>query len=120
MALKNLTRDHELRTLLSRRMGRLRLKKSVAVDPFTGQPVVAGFFCVEHKPTKDRLIQDRRPANETEFHLGWLDLPCGAQLSALSLEPHETLRVSADDFNTYFYSVAGPEDPSGFGAVGRP
>ena len=28
--------------------------------------------------------------------------------------------MSADDFNTYFYSVAGPEDPSGFGAVGRP
>ena len=64
--------------LLKAGMGCLVPARLVAIDPFTGQPIVAGLFAVEHKLTKDRLIQDRRPPNETEYHLGWLDLPLGS------------------------------------------
>ena len=109
-----------IQTLMQRGMGRLVPASSVAVDPATGQPVVAGFFCVEHKATKDRLIQDRKPANETEYHLGWLDPPSGAQMASIFLRPTETLRVSADDYETYFYRGAGPEGSLAYSAVGRP
>ena len=47
-------------------------------------------------------------------------MPCGAQLSSLALDPNQTVRVSADEFNICFYNVGGPEDVGGYGAVGRP
>ena len=42
-----------IRSLIARRIGRLRPKRSVVVDPHTGQANVAGFFCVRHKPSKN-------------------------------------------------------------------
>ena len=36
---------------------------------FLGRPLLAGLFAVPHKADKDRLIEDRRPANFLERRL---------------------------------------------------
>ncbi len=84
-------------------MGRLIRASDVPRDPATGLAVVSGFFCVEHKAHKDRLITDKRCPNETEVPLRRLSLPGGPQFTLLFLGKGETVRASADDFETYFY-----------------
>ena len=117
-----LERKHEfnfIRGLLKRSMGKLVPASDLPRDPYTGQIVTSGFFCVGHKVDFDRLIQDKRAQNETERHLDWIHLPCGNQLGQIFLKRGETPRGSADDFETYFYSVRGPPGSEVWGAVGR-
>ncbi len=105
--------------LVRRGMGSLILASQVPTDPATGQPILSGFFCVVHKPDKDRLINDRRAVNETELRLKWLSLPAGPQFCLLFLGRGETVRASADDFETYFYSVRAPAETTPWNATGR-
>ena len=108
-----------LRTLMSRGMGRLMSINDLPRDPYDGQVISSGFFCVAHKEDFDRLIQDKRPQNETERTLGWIHLPSGAQIGEIFLGRNQTLRGSADDFETYFYSVRAPPGSERWSAVGR-
>ena len=65
--------------------------------------LLAGLFAVEHKPTSERLIIDRRPQNATERRLNWCKLPHGTLLTRLRLAPDEHVRASADDISCFFY-----------------
>jgi len=47
------------------------------VEHECGKPLTGGLFCVPHKPTSDRLINDRRPLNAKEKRLDWSRLPAG-------------------------------------------
>lgn len=67
--------------------------------------IKGGLFCVAHKPTSDRLINDRRPLNARERRLNWCELPAGPLLKQLILEPHESVRCSGDDLSNYFYLI---------------
>ena len=53
----------------------------------------------------DRLINNRRPLNAHEGRLFWADLPHGAMLSQLILQPNEVLRAHGADLENYFYSL---------------
>lgn len=80
------------------------LKKSDVLRD--GRKVIkGGLFCVPHKPTSDRLINDRRPANAREKRLEWCQLPSGPMLTQLILEPSESIRASGDDLSNYFYLI---------------
>ena len=109
-----------IRELLRRGMGILVAAEDLPLDPSTGLPVTSGFFCVCHKEFKDRLIQDRRCSNETERALEFLSLPSGPQFTLMFLGEGETLRGSADDFSTYFYSIRPPLGSERWNATGRP
>ena len=67
--------------------------------------IKGGLFCVPHKPTSDRLINDRRPANLREKRLEWCQLPSGPLLCQLILEKHQSVRASGDDLSNYFYLI---------------
>ena len=67
--------------------------------------IKGGLFCVAHKPTSDRLINDRRPLNARENRLGWCALPAGHMLGQLILEDHQSIRCSGDDLSNYFYLI---------------
>ena len=70
-----------------------------------GKPVKGGLFCVPHKVSSDRLINDRRPLNAREHRLNWCSLPSGPMLCQLLLEPSESVRGSGDDLSNYFYLI---------------
>ena len=62
-----------------------------------GNLMTGGLFGVAHKPTSDRLINDRRPFNAGERRLGWARLPCGVQLCQLVVGDGEEVVASGDD-----------------------
>ena len=100
-------------------MGKLVPASELPRDPYTGEVVTSGFFCVGHKTDFDRLIQDHRAQNDTQRHLEWINIPSGFQLGKIFLGRGETLCGSADDFETYFCSVRGPHGSEVLGVVGR-
>ena len=106
--------------MLQRSNGKLLPRHKLPRDPSTGQLVVSGFVCVVHRVHKDRLTNDKRGVNETERHLDWLELPGGSQFCLLFLSKGATIRASADDFETYFYSVMAPEGSERWSATGQP
>ena len=57
-----------------------------------------------HKPTSDRLINDRRPLNARESRLDWSKLPAGHMLCQLVLEKNESIRCSGDDLSKLLLS----------------
>ena len=75
------------------------------VEHECGKPLTGGLFCVPHKPTSDRLINDRRPLNATEKRFDWSRLPAGHMLCQLILEKDESIRCSGDDLSNYFYLI---------------
>ena len=75
------------------------------VEHECGKPLTGGLFCVPHKPTSDRLINDRRPLNAKERRLNWSQLPAGHMLCQLILEKDESIRCSGDDLSNYFYLI---------------
>ena len=84
-----------------------------------GKLLTGGFFCVKKSDVEDRLIYDRRPENATMSRLGWSQLPSGACLTRILLEPDEYLRGSGDDLKTYYYSLALPSNWIKYNSVGR-
>ena len=70
-----------------------------------GRPLLAGMFAVPHKASTDRLIFDRRPANELEDRLQRVTLPLGPQLARTMLHKRSAVRASGDDLRTYFYRL---------------
>ena len=71
-----------------------------------GRKVIkGGLFCVGHKPTSDRLINDRRPLNIRERRLNWCSLPAGPMLGQLILRNDQSIRCSGDDLSNYFYLI---------------
>jgi len=85
----------------------------------TGAPLRGGLFCVHSKPTKDRLIYDRRPQNSQEERVQWVTLPMGAQLCRVILGPKEGIRGSGDDLRTYLYCLRAPPGSEVRSALGR-
>ena len=85
-----------------------------------GKLVKGGLFCVPHKPTSDRLINDRRPANIREDRLNWCQLPCGPLLCQLILEREQSVRASGDDLSNYFYLIKHLDAWHGRNAFGKP
>ena len=81
--------------------------------------MIAGWFAVDHSAESDRLILDRRPANQRERHVKWLELPLGSMLGRLCLKPAKGIRVSGYDLSTCFSQLR--EHPSGLNrqCVGR-
>ena len=67
--------------------------------------IKGGLFCVPHKSTSDRLINDRRPLNAREHRLNWCELPAGPMLTQLILEDNQSVRCSGDDLSNYFYLI---------------
>ena len=76
-------------------------------------------MCVPHKPKRDRLILNRRPANPTERQFGWADQPQGAQLCDGYLKPGEALRGSGQDLSCYFYTLTAPPGHEKRSCVGK-
>ena len=85
-----------------------------------GRPVKGGLFCVAHKPSSDRLINDRRPLNIREDRLDWSTLPCGSMLCQIILEKGESIRCSGDDLSNYFYLIRHAEEWFPRNAFGDP
>lgn len=75
-----------------------------------GHLIKGGLFCVPHKATSDRLINDRRPLNARENRLNWSKLPSGQMLCQLILEPGQSIRCSGDDLSNYFYLIKHSEE----------
>ena len=75
-----------------------------------GRSIKGGLFCVAHKPSSDRLINDRRPLNIRENRLGWSALPCGSLLCQIILKKGESIRCSGDDLSNYFYLIRHTEE----------
>ena len=75
--------------------------EEVSVPRLHGKPIVAGLFTVPHKETSDRLIIDRRAANQIERRLVWAKLPSGALLARIRLPPGKCLRGSAEDLSSF-------------------
>lgn len=92
-----------LRKLFSANMITFVKKADVLRDKH--KVIKGGLFCVPHKPSSDRLINDRRPANARERRLGWCQLPSGPMLTQLILDPSESIRASGDDLSNYFYLI---------------
>ena len=67
--------------------------------------IKGGLFCVPHKATSDRLINDRRPLNIREHRLDWCELPAGPMLTQLILDGDQSVRCSGDDLSNYFYLI---------------
>ena len=88
-------------------MAELVLEDAVPCDN-RGRKLLAGLFAVEHKPTSDRMIVDRRPQNCTERRLGWAQLPHGTMLCHLRLQPWEDIRASGFDISNFFYNLKNP------------
>lgn len=70
-----------------------------------GKIIRGGLFCVAHKPSSDRLINDRRPLNAREHRLGWCELPAGPMLNQLIVDRDQSVRCSGDDLSNYFYLI---------------
>ena len=85
-----------------------------------GRSIKGGLFCVAHKPSSDRLINDRRPLNIRENRLGWSTLPCGSLLCQIILEKGESIRCSGDDLSNYFYLIRHAEEWYPRNAFGDP
>lgn len=71
-----------------------------------GKLLVSGLFAVPHTRGRQRLIVDRRPQNEQERQLNWMQLPHGTLFCRQRLRPSEALRGSGDDLECYFYQLA--------------
>ena len=84
-----------------------------------GRLLLAGMFAVPHKHDSDRLIVDRRPANQGEHRLHWSELPYGPMLTRLHLQPHEVLRGTGDDLRTFFYQLENAPEAITRNAFGR-
>ena len=82
--------------------------------------IKGGLFCVPHKETSDRLINDRRPANVRENRLNWCQLPSGPSLCQLILDQTQSIRASGDDLSNYFYLIKHLEAWQPRNAFGRP
>jgi len=82
--------------------------------------ITGGLFCVPHKPTSDRLINDRRPANSREKRLQWCQLPSGPLLCQLILEHYQSIRASGDDLSNYFYLIKHLEEWQHRNCFGKP
>ena len=74
-----------MKKLLDHGMGKLISDEDVPRGQ-DGWPLVGGWFCVDHRKGELRLLFDRRPQNETEYELGWIQLPTGPQTSRLVLK----------------------------------
>ena len=85
----------------------------------SGAPLVGGVFCVPSKPSKDRLIFDRRPQNSQERRVAWSTLPLGSQLCRVVLGPSQGFRASGDDLRVYYYCLAAPPGAEVRNALGR-
>jgi hypothetical protein len=94
-----------VRKLLAHGMGKLMPEEAIPRGK-DARPLVGGWFCVDHRKGRLRLIFDRRPQNDTEFELGWIELPSGPQMTRLILKPSETIRGSGDDLECWFYQLA--------------
>ena len=86
---------------------------------YSGRPLLAGLFGVQHKAASDRLILDRRPANDGEGRLGWARLPYGPQLARLCIAPGQHVRCSCDDLKTYFYQLRNADSAIKRNVFGR-
>eukprot|EP00972_Heterocapsa_arctica_P038447 5663089-Heterocapsa_arctica.AAC.1 len=69
-----------VRKLLAHGMGKLVPEEAIPRG-MDARPLVGGWFCVDHRKGRLRLIFDRRPQNDTEFELGWIELPSGPQMT---------------------------------------
>lgn len=79
------------------------LPEELALRDERGNLITGGLFAVSHKPLTDRIINDRRPLNETERRLVWAKLPHGTLLTQLILPVGCSIRGSGDDLANYFF-----------------
>ena len=79
------------------------LPENQAVRDDEGRIITGGLFAVDHKPSSDRIILDRRPFNELEKRLVWAKLPHGCLLTQLIVPKGCSVRGSGDDLSNYFY-----------------
>ena len=93
-------------------------EQEVEMTP-AGVPLVGGVFSVPSKPTKDRLIFDRRPQNSQETRAAWCTLPLGSQVCRIILGPSDGLRASGDDLRVYYYCLLAPAGSEARNALGR-
>ena len=84
-----------------------------------GELITGGLFAVDHKPTSDRIILDRRPFNELERRLVWAKLPHGSLLTQLIVPPGFSIRGSGDDLSNYFYLLKHQEAWLPRNAIGK-
>ena len=110
--------DRLRKRLLDSKMAALIPESEVPLTP-EGNPLLAGLFCVGHKPTTDRMIFDRRPGNHLDLRFGWCRLPLGSQLTQMVVEPHESVRGSGDDLRAFFYCLRNWPAHVRYNAFGR-
>eukprot|EP00438_Fugacium_kawagutii_P028079 Skav223928 [mRNA] locus=scaffold2593:382825:387213:+ [translate_table: standard] len=79
------------------------IPEELAMKDSQGNIITGGLFAVDHKPSSDRIILDRRPFNELERRLVWARLPHGSLLTQLILPKGHSIRGSGDDLSNYFY-----------------
>ena len=84
-----------------------------------GEPIVAGWFVVPHKPESDRLICDRRALNQIEARVVGDPLASPLLLTRLQIPARHEIRGSGDDLSDYFHTLGRVVEP-GSGCVGRP
>ena len=95
------------RMLNAQKMLRRRAQKMLVSDrtvkrDWRGKPVVAGWFCVEHKPDADRSTMDRQAEDSVEVRLPTQLLPHACQFVRLVIPRGRSLRGSSDDLSCFF------------------
>ena len=78
------------------------IPEELAMRDSKGNIITGGLFAVDHKPTSDRIILDRRPFNELERRLVWARLPHGPLFTQLILPKGHSIGGSGDDLSNYF------------------
>lgn len=95
------------------------IPEELAMRDHQGNIITGGLFAVDHKPTSDRIILDRRPFNELERRLVWARLPHGSLLTQLIVPKGHSIRGSGDDLSNYFYLLKHHEEWLPRNAVGN-
>ena len=95
------------------------IPESMGLKDSHGNIITGGLFAVDHKPSSDRIILDRRPFNELERRLVWAKLPHGSLLTQLIVPPGYSIRGSGDDLSNYFYLLKHNQDWLPRNAIGK-
>ena len=86
------------------------LPEEEALYDSKGCLISGGLFGVPHKAHSDRIINDRRPFNQSERRLVWAKLPHGTLLTQLVLSKELSVRASGDDLRNFFYLLKHREE----------
>ena len=91
-----------IREELLRRQASVLIPESEVATMSDGRLLLNGFFSIEDRPGKHRLIFDKRPTNAGEQRIHWQKWPLGSMLRRIILHNGWGIRGSGIDLDSFF------------------